>query len=182
MIPSIIIAIITIESAFNPIAVSHAGARGLMQLMPIGVKEAKIQCKLRGSDMNYWRTNLAHGTCLFNYYHKRQGNLATALMNYNGGYRQVNRYKRGQVLTRETLNYVYKVLKAKDAIDAKDCKLLHICSRYTSTNKFSLFGNHILPQTGQLPAPRNYQTQYSLPSYQRYQRAFKDKQGSMVAD
>lgn len=102
--PSLIKAIIHTESDFNPYARSHAGAQGLMQLMPatadrFGVynvydPEANINA---GTKYIAWLIN--------RYAH----NLSFALAGYNAGEGNVDKYN-GIPPFSETQNYVRKVL------------------------------------------------------------------------
>lgn len=79
--PELVLAVIHVESAFNPFAISVVGARGLMQVMPFWVKEiGKPNDNLFNA-----RTNLRYGcTILRHYLDKEKGNRVQALARYNG--------------------------------------------------------------------------------------------------
>lgn len=79
--PELVLAVIDVESNFNPYAISRAGAMGLMQVMPFWLKEIG-----RPNDNLFRiRTNLRMGcTILKHYLDKEKGNLTRALMRYNG--------------------------------------------------------------------------------------------------
>jgi len=81
--PELVLAVIQIESAFDPYAVSRVGAQGLMQVMPFWKKEiGRPQDNL--IDLV---TNLKYGcTILKHYIDKENGGLANALARYNGSY------------------------------------------------------------------------------------------------
>lgn len=81
--PEIVLAVIQIESAFDPYAVSRVGAQGMMQVMPFWKNEiGSPQDNLIDMD-----TNLRYGcTILKHYIGKAKGNLANALAYYNGSY------------------------------------------------------------------------------------------------
>ncbi|WP_193165012.1 lytic transglycosylase domain-containing protein [Microbulbifer hainanensis] len=81
--PEVVLAVIQIESAFNPYAVSRVGAQGMMQVMPFWKKEiGRPDDNLIDMD-----TNLRYGcTILKHYIAKAKGNLANALAYYNGSY------------------------------------------------------------------------------------------------
>lgn len=77
----LILAVIEVESNFDPWAISVVGARGLMQIMPFWLKE------IGRVDDNLFHppTNLRMGcTILRFYYDKEKGDLARALARYNG--------------------------------------------------------------------------------------------------
>jgi len=80
--PQLVLSLITVESAFRKYAVSTAGARGYMQVMPFWVK------LIGGSgDQNLFhlRTNLRFGcTILRHYLDIENGDLFRALGRYNG--------------------------------------------------------------------------------------------------
>jgi soluble lytic murein transglycosylase-like protein len=79
--PELVLAVIDIESAFDRFAVSSAGARGLMQVMPFWLKE------LNRPDDNLFdiQTNLRMGCTILRYYMDREkGELSPALARYNG--------------------------------------------------------------------------------------------------
>ncbi|WP_439651280.1 lytic transglycosylase domain-containing protein [Microbulbifer sediminum] len=81
--PEIVLAVIQIESAFNPYAVSRVGAQGMMQVMPFWKNEIGSPTD-NLIDMD---TNLRYGcTILKHYIGKAKGNLANALAYYNGSY------------------------------------------------------------------------------------------------
>lgn len=79
--PQLILGIIQVESSFKKYAVSRAGARGYMQVMPFWVRE------IGKSDHNlfHMRLNLRYGcTILRHYLRKEKGNYFRALGRYNG--------------------------------------------------------------------------------------------------
>lgn len=79
--PSLVLAVIEVESSFDRFAVSPSGARGLMQVMPFWKKEIGHP----RDDLFYPPTNLRYGCTILRYYMERFGNeLAPALAQYNG--------------------------------------------------------------------------------------------------
>jgi soluble lytic murein transglycosylase-like protein len=79
--PELVLAVIDIESAFDHYAISSAGARGLMQVMPFWLDE------LEEPDANLFdiQTNLRMGCTILRYYiDMENGNLTPALARYNG--------------------------------------------------------------------------------------------------
>lgn len=79
--PELVLAVIQIESAFRRFAISSAGARGYMQIMPFWPKE------IGKPDANLFqtRTNLVIGCTILRYYLKKaHGDLRHALAAYNG--------------------------------------------------------------------------------------------------
>jgi hypothetical protein len=97
-------AVIKAESNFNPKAVSRAGARGLMQLMP------QTADFLQVNDSFHPEENIEGGVrylrYLLNLFHD---NLPLALAAYNAGERAVFKY-RGIPPYQETQTYVQRVL------------------------------------------------------------------------
>jgi soluble lytic murein transglycosylase-like protein len=108
---SIIRAIMETESAFNPTALSRAGAIGLMQLMPMTARELGVNPFLP-------EQNIEGGVRYFSQLLKMFGsNLELALVAYNGGPGYAQRYARGQAaLYGETRDYVRKVLSKLSAL------------------------------------------------------------------
>ena len=79
--PELVLAVIEVESRFDKFAISHAGARGLMQVMPFWLKEIGRP----GDDLFDMKTNLRMGcTILRHYLDKEKGNITHALARYNG--------------------------------------------------------------------------------------------------
>jgi hypothetical protein len=101
----LISAVIRVESAFNPRAVSHKGARGLMQLMPgtaamLGVRDSFDP-----------RENIDGGVRhLRGLIERFGGDLSLALAAYNAGEQAVLRH-RGVPPYAETRDYVTRVLQ-----------------------------------------------------------------------
>ncbi len=79
--PQIVLALIHVESNFDKYAISEAGARGLMQVMPFWLKEINDI----GDNLFNIRTNLRFGCTILRYYlDKEKGNITRALARYNG--------------------------------------------------------------------------------------------------
>jgi soluble lytic murein transglycosylase-like protein len=98
-------AVIKAESNFNPRAISNAGARGLMQLMP------ETANALRVNDPFHPEDNIEGGVRHLRYLLDLfQGNLALVLAAYNAGEEAVFRYNDIPPY-RETRTYVQRVLK-----------------------------------------------------------------------
>ena len=79
--PELVLAVIEVESHFDEFAISVAGARGLMQVMPFWLDEIGI------SDQNLFkiRTNLRMGCTILRYYMDMEPNdIGRALARYNG--------------------------------------------------------------------------------------------------
>lgn len=81
--PQLVLALIQVESKFDPYAVSRAGAVGLMQIMPFWLKLIG-----RPDDsLVHVRTNLRMGCTILRYYlDKEHNNYKRALARYNGSY------------------------------------------------------------------------------------------------
>lgn len=81
--PDLVLAVIQIESAFDPYAVSRVGAQGMMQVMPFWKKEiGREQDSLIDLE-----TNLRYGCTILKYYIDREkGRWAEGLARYNGSY------------------------------------------------------------------------------------------------
>ena len=99
-------ALITIESVYDPNAVSRAGAVGLMQLMPATARRYGVYNRHNPS------ANLHGGTrYLRDLLIRFDNNLELALAGYNAGENAVERYGRQIPPYKETQEYVRKVLK-----------------------------------------------------------------------
>ena len=79
--PELVLALINVESNFDRFAISSAGARGLMQIMPFWLNEIGRP----DDDLFNINTNLRFGCTILNIYLKREkGDMRKALARYNG--------------------------------------------------------------------------------------------------
>jgi len=102
--PRFIHAVIWQESKYKPTALSHAGAQGLMQLMP--ATASRFGC----SDPHDVVANVEAGTKYLSWLLKRfDGDVTLALAGYNAGEGAVDKYK-GVPPYNETQNYVRKIV------------------------------------------------------------------------
>lgn len=91
--PLIVLSLIRQESAFNPMARSHVGARGLMQLMPSTARS--LNRRISSRRLNDPKTNLKLGIKYFKkLYRKYDGNLVYTLSAYNAGESRVHAWKK----------------------------------------------------------------------------------------
>lgn len=101
--PSLIKAIISVESNWNNNAVSNKGAMGLMQLMPSTARDMDVSDPFNPTD------NIEGGTRYLRYLLDRFSELPLALAAYNAGPKKVES-SRGIPSITETEQYVKKVL------------------------------------------------------------------------
>lgn len=102
---SLVKSIIKQESGFNPHAKSHAGAEGLMQLMPATAKSVGVF-----NSMNPYQNLKGGVTYLAQMLQRFDGNLQKALAAYNAGPQAVE--KHGDIPPyKETQNYVASIMQ-----------------------------------------------------------------------
>lgn len=84
--PQLVLAVIQVESNFRKYAVSTAGARGYMQVMPFWVDVIGT----KDHNLFHLRTNLRYGCLILRHYLDiERGNLTRALGRYNGSLGQL---------------------------------------------------------------------------------------------
>lgn len=104
--PALVLAVISVESAGKPQAVSHAGAQGLMQLMPATAARFGV------TDSMNTTQNIKGGTTYLDWLlNEFGGDPVLALAGYNAGEGAVAKHK-GVPPFKETRDYVPKVLAA----------------------------------------------------------------------
>ena len=101
-----IVAVMRAESAGNTRAVSHAGAQGLMQVMPATWDDLRIRHRL-GSDPFDPRDNILAGAAYLREMYDRYGTIPAMLAAYNAGPDRYDEHlARGRPLPAETRAYV----------------------------------------------------------------------------
>jgi len=79
--PQLVLGLIEVESGFRKYAISEAGARGYMQVMPFWVRDIGSS----GQNLFHLSTNLRYGCTILRYYlDMENGDLYRALGRYNG--------------------------------------------------------------------------------------------------
>jgi len=103
--PSLVLALIMAESSFNEDALSHAGAQGLMQIMPSTAIDVAARMGLVNFEPEHiWipEINIAIGTFYLNWLKTQfDGNLDLALAAYNAGQGRVSGWLGDPELSRD---------------------------------------------------------------------------------
>lgn len=103
-------AVMRIESGGDPRARSHAGAQGLMQIMPATWAMLSQQLDL-GVDPYEPRANIFAGAAYLRALVDRYGDLQTALAAYNAGPGRADAWRlQGASLPAETVSYVARIM------------------------------------------------------------------------
>ena len=80
--PTLVMGLIEVESGFRKFAISSAGARGVMQVMPFWTRQLGIS---DASALFHWQANMRFGCVILRHYLSlEQGNMHMALGRYNG--------------------------------------------------------------------------------------------------
>lgn len=119
---NLVYAIIKAESNFNKDAVSSSGAIGLMQLMNSTAKDVSVKLGIDNYDLNNAEDNIKLGTKYFSILFEKYKNNAVALMAYNAGNGNVDKWIESGIIKedgtdaenipyKETNNYVRKILR-----------------------------------------------------------------------
>ena len=142
--PALVYSVIKAESSFNPEALSHAGAIGLMQLTPDTFEwvqtKVKTDAKYTDKDLYTPEVNIRYGCKLLSMLLSEYGQKDTALSAYNAGLNKVNSWLKDPNISKdgvtlnsipyaETKNYVNAVLKNYD--------------NYTKLYKFNSKGENV---------------------------------------
>ena len=120
--PLVILSLIRQESAFNPRARSHVGARGLMQIMPATARS--LSRRIKTKHLYRPKKNIRLGVKYLNgLNNKYEGNLVYTLAAYNAGESRVKRWRKNvfgdrpllqkieMIPFKETRNYVKYIFR-----------------------------------------------------------------------
>jgi len=137
MDPSLALAIAKVESDFNPQALSHAGAKGVMQIMPRTAEQVFGVSRNRLFEPDI---NIELGVKFIKKLIARyDGRLDIALSHYNGGSRVKNKHGELSVIP-ATRHYVDKVLSSQKEFLHHDNRTL-LASRVNQSDKSYIQGH-----------------------------------------
>lgn len=114
--PMLVHSVIKAESNYNPSAVSIAGARGLMQLMPATARQLGVNNSFNPKE------NIEGGVKYLKYLQEKFHDPALALAAYNAGEGAVAKYNNSIPPYRETQDYVVKVARNYRAAKAAEVR------------------------------------------------------------
>ena len=125
--PELVAAVIYCESSFDPKAVSHAGAVGLMQLMPdtFDWLSRLMEDDFIGGEIDDVETNISCGCYYLGWMQRKFGSEQAAITGYNAGHGIVAKWLADKNYSKdgitpdtipydETRKYVKKVIKTKE--------------------------------------------------------------------
>ncbi len=123
--PSLVHALVKVESGYNTFALSNKGAMGLMQLMPETANNMNVRNSFSPQD------NVEGGVRYLRYLLDRyEGNISLALAAYNSGETSVKRW--GTIPPfKETKDYVKKILT-----------IYHGTGKTTSVPRYTIYVGH----------------------------------------
>ena len=119
---NLVYSVIKVESKFRKDAISHKGAKGLMQISDITREWAKEEMNLGDIDIFDPEINIELGTRYISTLIERYTNIGVALAAYNAGMTSVDKWLREGTISadgsdienipfKETNNYVRKILR-----------------------------------------------------------------------
>jgi soluble lytic murein transglycosylase-like protein len=115
--PALVEAVARVESGFNPRALSHKGARGLMQVIPATGRRFGVRSADKLFEPEH---NIAAGTAYLAWLSKRyRGKLDFVIAAYNAGEGAVDNHG-GIPPYRETRDYVKRVKAALRTIEERE--------------------------------------------------------------
>lgn len=118
--PLLILAVVTVESGFNPYAESVMGAQGLMQIIP-RYHGDKISPDLGEAALFDPAENIRVGTMILREYLRSEGNLQAALQRYGGASSDPRLFYSGKVLQEfERLRRIAGLPLERTAVRAAD--------------------------------------------------------------
>ncbi len=121
--PQMVLGLIQVESRFRKFAVSRAGARGYMQVMPFWVDTIGAS----GQNLFNLRTNLRYGcTILRHYLDIEHGNVFRALGRYNGSLGKAEYPKLVQRAWMQTWRYEQEAKPARESMSAPSRPQRHL--------------------------------------------------------
>jgi hypothetical protein len=136
--PSLISAVITAESAFDPGAVSRKGAMGLMQLMPGTARDLGVRNPFNPEE------NIEGGTRYLKYLiEKFDGDLTRALAAYNAGPARMENSGRLPDETRHYIRKVYSLYKGERRIESARLEEKTVIYKVVLDDGKVLITNHI---------------------------------------
>ncbi len=118
--PYLILSVIQVESRFSPKAVSHKGARGLMQLMPTTGRYVanKYDLPLKNTRSLFDPvTNIRLGVAYLSYLENMYGNMDYALFAYNHGPKKTKQIKK--TFSKSKPYYVKAVMNFKEFLETE---------------------------------------------------------------
>jgi hypothetical protein len=159
--PALVHSVIKAESNYNPQAISIAGARGLMQLMPATARQLGVHNSFNPKD------NIEGGVKHLKYLQEKFQDPVLALAAYNAGEGTVARYHNNIPPYRETQEYVVKVAKNYRAAKAA-AKQQQQQSQKTE----------VVAAAATVPAPAAEPEQAKAPEYRKVE-AYYDANGRL---